>query len=207
MTWLARLKKSKCAPAQDATKPTEPGFVGFVAPIPEPFQKSGAPAPAANELDTMPTSTVVDEELRSFGSSTRPRARPVRSAVRTETSNPDRWAWPHSDAMNGAEIDTFTARLARFTDKGLSLGDAERLADKLVTRDRDDDDRRLCLECTHLKGTSAWRCESWQRAGVATRAGDAQLPRELVVQLQRCDGLHAVRNCQLALMISENLWR
>lgn len=29
----------------------------------------------------------------------------------------DRWCWPHSAAMNGAEIDTFTARLARFTDK------------------------------------------------------------------------------------------
>ena len=69
--------------------------------------------------------------------------------------DPDRWAWPHSEAMNGREIDTFTARLARFTDKGLMLDDAEKLADKLVTRDRESDDRRLCLECVHLAGHAA----------------------------------------------------
>ena len=106
------------------------------------------------------------------------------------TQDPDRWAWPHSAAMNGAEIDTFTARLARFTDKGVSHGDAERLTDKLVMRDREQDDRRLCLECTHLSGygASSWRCGNWQRAGVAIRARDVQLPADLVQQLQRCDG-------------------
>lgn len=41
--------------------------------------------------------------------------------------DPDRWCWPHSAAMNGQEIDTFTARLARLTDKGASLEEAERL--------------------------------------------------------------------------------
>ena len=104
--------------------------------------------------------------------------------------DPDRWAWPHSAAMNGAEIDTFTARLARFTDKGLGLDDAEVLADKLVTRDRESDDRRLCLECFHLSGQSgkAWDCRNWQRAGVALMARDAQLSAALVWQLQRCDG-------------------
>lgn len=106
---------------------------------------------------------------------------------------PDRWCWPNSTAMNGAEIDTFTARLARLTDKGLTLNDGEALADKLVTRDRESDDRRLCLECTHLSvyAVNAWRCRNWQRAGVAIRARDAQLPRDLVQQLQRCDGFMA----------------
>ena len=104
--------------------------------------------------------------------------------------DPDRWCWPHCEAMTGREIDTFTARLARFTDKGLSLKDAEALADKLVTRDRESDDRRLCLECVHLAGHSAGalRCTNWQRAGVAMRAKDAQLSAALVCQLQRCDG-------------------
>ena len=92
--------------------------------------------------------------------------------------------------MNSMEIDTFTARLARFTDKGLGLDDAEALADKLVTRDRESDDRRLCLECFHLSGQSgkAWDCRNWQRSGVALRARDAQLSAALVWQLQRCDG-------------------
>ena len=42
----------------------------------------------------------------------------------TPATDPDRWCWPHSEAMNGQEIDTFTARLARFTDKGASLEEA-----------------------------------------------------------------------------------
>ena len=108
----------------------------------------------------------------------------------TAAIDPDRWAWPHSAAMTGAEIDTFTARLARFTTMGVNPTDGEALADKLVTRDRDSDDRRLCLECTHLAGyaANAWQCRDWQRAGVAIKARDASLPGDLVRTLQRCDG-------------------
>ena len=96
--------------------------------------------------------------------------------------------------MTGAEIDTFTVRLGRFTDRGLTLEDAERLADRLVTRDRDGDDRRLCLECAHLAGHAAgvMGCTNWQRAGVAIRARGTQLPGDLVQILQRCDGFKAV---------------
>ena len=98
--------------------------------------------------------------------------------------DPDRWCWPHSQAMTGEEIDTFTARLARFTDKGLKLTEGVALADKLVTRDREDDDRRLCLECTHLAGFGPWRCNQWRRAGL----GQPGVPAGLERQLQRCDG-------------------
>jgi len=107
--------------------------------------------------------------------------------------DPDRWCWPHSSAMNGAEIDTFAARLYQFTDKGLSRNDGEALADKLVLRDRDQDDRRVCLECKHFAGHGAgsWRCGNWQAAGVAIRSRDAQLPADLVTLLQRCDGFTA----------------
>ena len=100
--------------------------------------------------------------------------------------DPDRWCWPCSPAMNTAEIDRFTARLARFTDHGVIQGDAECLADRLVIRDREQDDRALCLECTHLH--RAGRCGNWQRAGVAIRSRDAFMPLELVRLLQRCDG-------------------
>lgn len=107
--------------------------------------------------------------------------------------DPDRWCWPHSSAMNGAEIDTFSARLQKFTAKGLARDKAEMLADKLVLRDRDQDEWRVCLECKHLAGHGAgsWRCGNWQAAGVATRPGDAQLPADLVVQLQHCGGFAA----------------
>ena len=115
----------------------------------------------------------------------------LRSELRTETAvtpDPDRWCWPHSTAMNGAEIDNFTARLHQFTRRGLAEGDSEALADKLVIRDREQDDRHSCFECTHLAGAGGWRCGNWQRAGVATRARDAQLPTDFVKLLQRCDG-------------------
>lgn len=104
----------------------------------------------------------------------------------------DRWCWPHSTVMTGNELDLFTARLARFTSKGVIHGDAEALADKLVIRDRDGDDRALCLECTHLAGwRTSWRCGNWQRAGIANNARDSQLPVYLVIQFQRCDGFTA----------------
>ena len=113
----------------------------------------------------------------------------------TEISqDPDRWCWPHTKAMNSAEMNTFTTRLALFTDNGLSLDDADALVDKLVTRDRDFDDRRLCMECIHLFGNDrrGWGCRNWQQAGVASRVRDAQLSAALVCQLQRCDGFKDV---------------
>ena len=108
----------------------------------------------------------------------------------TLAEDADRWCWPNSSAMNSAEIDTFALRLARFTDKGLSLEDAEALADKLMARDRDLDDRRICMECRHLSdfGHGSWRCGNWKAARVAIHSRDAYLAADLVVQLERCDG-------------------
>jgi hypothetical protein len=116
--------------------------------------------------------------------------------VDTLPSDADRWCWPHSTAMNGLEIEAFTARVARFAPKGQSEADAESIADKLVRRDREVDGRRLCLECRYLDGNQAgsWRCGNPHAFGVANRERNAQLPRELVVQLQRCGGFSAHLN-------------
>jgi hypothetical protein len=105
------------------------------------------------------------------------------------THDPDRWAWPHSQAMTGREIDTFTARLARFTDKGMCLDAAESAADRLMRRDREQDDRRLCLECRHLSGASAWRCGNWRSTGVTTHTRDLLLAGEMANQLKRCNAM------------------
>lgn len=103
----------------------------------------------------------------------------------TEPPDPDRWCWPHSEAMTGREIDSFTERSSQFYRRGMQSVNAEALAYTLVNRDRDDDDRRLCLECSHLTGQrGAWRCGQWQRAGM----GAAGIPAGLVLVLQRCDG-------------------
>ena len=106
--------------------------------------------------------------------------------------DPDRWCSPHSTAMTGREIDTFTTRQHHFKRRGLKELDAERLADKLVTRDREEDERRLCLECAHLAGhAGTWGCRNWQQAAIASQARDAQLSPAVVIQPQRCDGFKA----------------
>jgi hypothetical protein len=98
------------------------------------------------------------------------------------SNDPDRWCWPRSQAMNSSEIETFQSRLSRFTNRGLSYDDAERYADKLVGRDRELDDRRLCVECAHLQ--VRWRCGNWK----AANAGGHNLSRDFVLILQRCPG-------------------
>ena len=60
----------------------------------------------------------------------------------------------HAPCWNDAEIAAFTTRAARFAQMGRA--DADDLAERLTLRDRDDDDRRLCLECTWLG--DAGRC-------------------------------------------------
>jgi len=89
--------------------------------------------------------------------------------------------------MNALELDTFTERLSRFTAKGLTLAQAEALADRLVIRDREGLDMGACLECQHCTGS---RCTAPARAGLGTpglRAFDVHPIRDL---LQRCSGFH-----------------
>lgn len=114
------------------------------------------------------------------------------SAANDPAADPDRWCWPHSEAMNTAEIDTFTARLHHFTGRGLAEPDAEGLAGKLVARDRESDDRRLCVECSHLAGhaTDSWSCSNWQASGVVIQSRSTAVPMALTFQLQRCTGFN-----------------
>ncbi len=96
----------------------------------------------------------------------------------------ERDTWPYTPEMNAREVSAFKVRQALFTDKGVNHDKTERLADRLIRRDREGDDRRLCLECTHLQGAGRWRCGNWIQADVA-RDG---LARDLVLMLQRCPG-------------------
>ena len=50
-----------------------------------------------------------------------------------------------------AEITRARARMERLAQAGLTGSDADVLVDALVERDRGYDDRRICLECKHLK--------------------------------------------------------
>ena len=80
--------------------------------------------------------------------------------------------------------DIETARLALFTDRGLSLNDAQISVGRLRTRDRERDDRRLCLECRHLSGgPGGWQCSQWRMLNVRSTAVPADLA---LLLLQRC---------------------
>jgi hypothetical protein len=96
--------------------------------------------------------------------------------------DPDRWCWPHSDAMNGAELEQFAKRAQQFTRRGITAEAADTMADRLVIRDREQDDRRTCLECTtHRPGRCGNHPSALGTAGArrGPRPGDtaAALPR------------------------------
>ena len=95
--------------------------------------------------------------------------------------DPDCWCWPHSDAMNGAELTAFANRTRQFTQRGVNADAAEAMADRLVIRDREQDDRRTCLECASYR---PGRCGNHRRAGL--QAPD--VGRDLATLLQRCPG-------------------
>lgn len=100
--------------------------------------------------------------------------------------DPDRWCWPHSDAMNGAELEQFAKRAQQFTRRGMTAEAAETMADRLVIRDREQDDRRTCLECTTYR---PGRCGNHRRAGL--QAPDVGC--DLATLLQRCPGFQPSR--------------
>ncbi len=100
--------------------------------------------------------------------------------------DPDRWCWPHSDAMNGAELEQFAKRAQQFTRRGITAEAAETMAARLVIRDREQDDRRTCLECTTYR---PGRCGNHRRAGL--QAPD--VGRDLATLLQRCPGFQPSR--------------
>ena len=54
----------------------------------------------------------------------------------TEETDPDRWCWPHSIAMNSREIETFMARVEVLKSKGIGEVEAEAQSDQLMRRDR-----------------------------------------------------------------------
>ena len=102
MSWLARLKTGK-HPDTHATKPTKPttdpqnrGFVGFVAPLPECFQKTAVSTDAAN--DPTPEPRKPESERRMVTLATDPGKRALLALVatycdRTAASDKARAQW------------------------------------------------------------------------------------------------------------------
>jgi hypothetical protein len=156
MSWLDRLKNEN-TPGTHATKPTKPNSrdekAGFVGFVAYPHAH-------------IQKSQAADE-----------------GGINTDSTTQDAYCWPRSDACNGSELATMATRLERFARIGMDVDQAEKLADKLLTRDRESDDRNACVECSSLNGgTGGWRCMALRQRG----ARDPGLPMDYVSMLTRC---------------------
>ena len=88
----------------------------------------------------------------------------------------------HAGGWDDSEVSTFTARVLMLLRRGIGVDDADDLAERMTLRDRDGDDRRMCVECSHLG--DGGRC----LAAASGRVHGADRRMEPVQTiLQRCD--------------------
>lgn len=156
-----------------------------------PAAVSSDPAPPANPANWLIQASEISQLATLAGVAThddaspRPLERPRSDAngARPYRLTPAQADRAHAVPWDDEACSVFITRVTLFIRKGLDVGDADDLAERLCLRDLDADNRALCLECTGLVGTAStgWRCCRPRAAGVA-----AALPAELVTQLQRC---------------------
>jgi len=84
-------------------------------------------------------------------------------------------------AWTDADIARFETRRARLLRWGWAEPDAEALAERLVIRDRERDDRVSCTDCQHYRPN---HCGNHRRAGLST----SEIARDLAALMQRCPG-------------------
>jgi len=88
-------------------------------------------------------------------------------------------------AWTNADIAAFIDRRARLMRWGWAEPDAERLAERLVFRDREADPRVSCTDCNHYR---PGRCGNHKAALLSS----AEIGRDLAGMLQRCPGVELV---------------
>jgi hypothetical protein len=167
---MGRLK-SQDGPPPLARKPRKPqaeggdeGFLGFLAYLPTRIEKN------------VGIEHVGDEALRQAVNDGEGDGSGV---VTVASQSEEDGCWPHSRALTTVEIHTFLDRMLAMAEKGLTVQDAEQLAERLLWRDRDGDDRRICLECCQLQGRVRRHC--------GQKILQGQLSAETVQMLQRCE--------------------
>ena len=111
--------------------------------------------------------------------------------VRLYRLTPKQAAECHVGGWDDAEISTFVRRHARLLALGFGDGDADDLAERLTLRDRDGDDRRMCVECTWLGDTI--RCLA---AATGRKPGADRRFQPVQTILQRC-GAFGLRKGQV----------
>ncbi len=158
-----------CPHAADGEQP-KVGAVSPVSPlVPIETVQDAAPTPSEREEAVSQSTAPIFIGKMSAAGADRPH--------RLSKNEADRC---HSPCWDDIEIAAFTARAERFALLGRL--DADDLAERLTLRDRDGDDRRLCLECTWLGDTG--RCLAAATGRI--RGADRRLEPVQTI-LQRCD--------------------
>lgn len=89
-------------------------------------------------------------------------------------------------AWTDGDIARFFDRRARLMRWGWPEAEAEKLAERLVRRDREADPRVICADCQNYR---PGRCGSHKRAGLLA----PDVGRELAATLQHCPSFHAAK--------------
>jgi hypothetical protein len=198
--------KNQNAPSVDATKATKPGFVGFVAPTPWASQKieceaQTRPTPSMREAHEVyllhhwhcPTCCAAGQRygqrcaegarLWDAYNEAAQRERADRESTKQPAPAPEP-PQPDPRLIASDYVPATEGELVRMLERvqhgealGLSEREADELADLLHLRDREGDDRHLCIECQRVRASGVgWRC-----------AALGPIPTDWVTrQLQRC---------------------
>jgi hypothetical protein len=89
-----------------------------------------------------------------------------------------RLSWSDYTPASEGELARMAARTEAFERMGLTFDEIDLVVDRLLRRDREGDDRHLCIECQHVRGSATgWRCDALRGA----------IPPDWVtIRLQRC---------------------
>ena len=150
------------------TEPTKPPFVGFVGSFHRDVSKKNVPP-----LNLSGTPKPTNESLNPY------------------LSQVD-FQWLHSFAWEAQTVDKYLERMNDLHRRGLTMEQADHMAELLTWRDLAGDDRKLCAECSryrHHTGTGAGLC---QAAGVQVKNMRPGATVEFF-RLRRCEHFEGVK--------------
>lgn len=157
--WAARAKAELASyPGEGADRTDEiPVSSVSSAPAEALRRNQPAPSPISSVSSATPAAPSANDDLRpgTTISTVRRSGNPYMT--------PEQGDECHEGCWNDAEIETFVTRSTRLSAMGRV--DAEHLAARLTLRDRQADDRRLCIECRELE--SSGRCAAARRGALA----------------------------------------
>jgi hypothetical protein len=186
--YLAAMQ-SRCAIASPGQRNTQRALVHVAPPIAGQHATS-AQGYATSHATTAQHGADLHSYSRATGNATSPQQvssvdatdvqRKVQTEIRIDGTDSPAVAW------NDADISAFLDRRARLLRWGWAEPEAETLAERLGKRDREQDDRVSCTDCTHYR---PGRCGNHRAAGL----NSPELGRDLATMLQRCPGFESAR--------------